>query len=75
MVLFYAANGQPDPAAYSGWFMPLFLSAYRQENRLDPAWLAELPHFMKLREIDCLPPFISASKMATILMIPGVRAT
>jgi Ser/Thr protein kinase RdoA (MazF antagonist) len=52
MVLFYAANGQPDPAAYTGWFMPLFLSAYRQENRLDPAWLAELPHFMKLREID-----------------------
>jgi amicoumacin kinase len=52
MVLFYVANGQPDPAAYTGWFMPLFLSAYRQENRLDPAWLAELPHFMKLREID-----------------------
>jgi amicoumacin kinase len=52
MVLFYAANGQPDPAAYTGWFMPLFLSAYRQENRLDPAWLTELPNFMKLREID-----------------------
>lgn len=52
MVLFYVSIGQPDPAAYSGWFMPLFLSAYRQENCLHPAWLAELPHFMKLREID-----------------------
>jgi amicoumacin kinase len=52
MVLFYVANGQPDPAAYSGWFMPLFLSAYREQNRLDPTWLTELPNFMKLREID-----------------------
>jgi amicoumacin kinase len=46
MVLFYVSNGQSEPAAYTGWFMPLFLSAYREENRLDPAWLAELPHFM-----------------------------
>jgi Ser/Thr protein kinase RdoA (MazF antagonist) len=52
MVLFYASLGEPDPAAYTSWFMPLFLSAYREENSLDPAWLAELPHFMKLREID-----------------------
>jgi Ser/Thr protein kinase RdoA (MazF antagonist) len=52
MVLFYVANGQPDPAEYTNWFMPLFLSAYQEQNRLDPAWLAELPHFMKLREID-----------------------
>jgi Ser/Thr protein kinase RdoA (MazF antagonist) len=52
MVLFYVSMGEPDPAAYTSWFMPLFLSAYRQENRLDPGWLPELPHFMKLREID-----------------------
>jgi len=52
MVLFYVSNDEPDPAAYTGWFMPLFLAAYRQENQLDPAWLAELPHYLKLREID-----------------------
>ena len=52
MVLFYTAMGEPDPAEYTGRFMPVFLSGYREENRLDPAWLAELPHFMKLREID-----------------------
>jgi Ser/Thr protein kinase RdoA (MazF antagonist) len=29
-----------------------FLNGYSQENRLDPSWLAEIPHFLKLREID-----------------------
>jgi len=52
MVLFYTSMGEPDPAAYTARFMPVFLSGYREENRLDPAWLMELPHFMKLREID-----------------------
>ena len=52
MVLFYTSIGEPDPAEYTGRFMPVFLSGYREENRLDPVWLPELPHFMKLREID-----------------------
>jgi Ser/Thr protein kinase RdoA (MazF antagonist) len=52
MVLFYTSIGEPDPVEYTARFMPVFLSGYRQENRLDPLWLAELPHFMKLREID-----------------------
>ncbi|OGO67799.1 MAG: hypothetical protein A2Z49_00430 [Chloroflexi bacterium RBG_19FT_COMBO_56_12] len=52
MVLFYTSIGEPDPAEYTERFMPVFLSGYREENRLNPAWLPELPHFMKLREID-----------------------
>lgn len=52
MVLFYTSMGEPDPAEFTGRFMPVFLSGYREENCLDPAWLSELPHFMKLREID-----------------------
>ena len=52
MVLFYTAMGEPDPAEFTGRFMPVFLSGYREENHLDPAWLPELPYFMKLREID-----------------------
>jgi Ser/Thr protein kinase RdoA (MazF antagonist) len=52
MVLFYTSIGEPDPAESTARFMPLFLSGYREENRLDPAWLSELPYFMKLREID-----------------------
>lgn len=52
MVLFYTANEEPDPAAHTAQFMPAFLAGYREENRLDPDWLSELPHFMKLREID-----------------------
>ena len=52
MVLFYTSIGESDPAEYTRRFMPVFLAGYREENRLDPAWLVELPHFMKLREID-----------------------
>lgn len=52
MVLFYTSIGEPDPAEYTARFMPIFLAGYREENRLDPRWLKELPHFMKLREID-----------------------
>ena len=52
MVLFYTSNGEADPAAFTARFMPPFLAGYREENRLDPVWLPQLPHFMKLREID-----------------------
>ena len=33
-------------------FMTHFLRGYRRRNRLDAVWLEELPHFLKLREID-----------------------
>ena len=52
MVLFYAAMFNEDITAFTDTFMRDFLLGYRQENRLDPVWLAELPHFLKLREID-----------------------
>lgn len=52
MVLFYTSIGELNLAEYSGRFMPVFLAGYCEENQLDPAWLRELPHFMKLREID-----------------------
>jgi len=53
MVLFYTAGwGGDDMPGFTGRFLPTFLQGYREHNRLDPHWLAELPHFMKLREID-----------------------
>lgn len=52
MVLFYAAMGAEDQAAYTQDFMRAFLHGYLQENSLDPIWLRELPYFLKLREID-----------------------
>ena len=51
MVLFYMMT-TPDVVAQTRAFLPSFLTGYRAEYRLDPAWLAELPHFLKLREID-----------------------
>ncbi len=52
IVLFYAANGEPDPVGFTAHFMSHFLRGYAQENRLDPGWLGVVPHFLKLREID-----------------------
>ncbi len=33
-------------------FWRRFMQGYRMENDLDPAWLREIPTFLKLREID-----------------------
>jgi amicoumacin kinase len=52
MALAYTSSWAEDPAEHTARFMPDFLTGYRGENRLDPRWLEELPHFMKLREID-----------------------
>jgi Ser/Thr protein kinase RdoA (MazF antagonist) len=53
MVLFYIAGwGGDDIPGFTSRFMPVFLQGYREFNRLDPGWLAELPKFLKLREID-----------------------
>ncbi|MCP4198367.1 MAG: phosphotransferase [Proteobacteria bacterium] len=52
MVVFYMLVGVKDAVAYTRAFLPLFLRGYTSQNSLDPAWLAELPTFLKLREID-----------------------
>ncbi len=52
IVLFYAVTGLEEPAAFAVTFMPHFLRGYRRENRLHPDWLAEMPYFLKLREIE-----------------------
>jgi Ser/Thr protein kinase RdoA (MazF antagonist) len=53
MVLFYIAGwGGDDIPGFTGRFMPVFFQGYREHNHLDPLWLKETPHFLKLREID-----------------------
>ena len=52
MVLFYISMWDQDTPAFTSRFMPPFLRGYGGENLLDPAWLGEIPHFLKLREID-----------------------
>jgi len=52
MVLFYAAMFEDHLGAFTASFMRDFLRGYSRENKLDPEWLAELPYFLKLREID-----------------------
>lgn len=52
LVLFYAAMGQEDQAAFVTQFMTGFLPGYFREHQLDPVWFKEIPNFLKLREID-----------------------
>jgi Ser/Thr protein kinase RdoA (MazF antagonist) len=52
MVVFYAVTNHEDPEGFAVRFWPHFWRGYCQENDLDPVWLAEMPAFFKLREID-----------------------
>ena len=53
MVVFYMlVPWVNDPEGFIREFMPRFWAGYRREYPLDPAWLAEIPYFLKLREVD-----------------------
>jgi Ser/Thr protein kinase RdoA (MazF antagonist) len=57
IVLFYISMdaeelGFPSAAAFTHEFLSHFLHGYRQAYRLDPAWLKEIPTFLKLRELE-----------------------
>ncbi len=52
MVLFYIAMGKRNNAEFAEHFLSHFMRGYREENALERWWLAELPWFMKLREIE-----------------------
>jgi Ser/Thr protein kinase RdoA (MazF antagonist) len=52
MVFFYGLMGHENDQEHIETFCRHFMTGYRRENELDPSWLAEIPHFLKLREID-----------------------
>jgi amicoumacin kinase len=52
MVVFYAITNRADMFEATREFIFPFLRGYYSENQLDPAWLKEIPYFLKLREID-----------------------
>lgn len=52
MVVFYAVTNRDDPEGTAARFWPHFWRGYCKENYLNPKWLAEMPAFFKLREID-----------------------
>jgi Ser/Thr protein kinase RdoA (MazF antagonist) len=55
MALFYALPhhcDSPEQSAFARQALEQLWSGYCQENTLDPAWLANIPAFLKLREID-----------------------
>ena len=52
IVLFYAAMWEKDRAAFTDVFMSHFLAGYTSECEIETDWLAKIPQFLKLREID-----------------------
>ena len=52
IALFYILIGEKDQSAFTHEFLAYFLEGYYQANQLEPKWLAEIPSFLKLREID-----------------------
>jgi len=60
MVIFYVSLQEKEPQAFMSRFLPVFLSAYARENRLDKRWLKEIPYFLKFREIDLFAAILFA---------------
>lgn len=52
IVLFYIVMDADDWGAFTREFMTHFLRGYRRVYSLDPIWLKEIPHFLKLRELE-----------------------
>ncbi len=52
IVLFYNIMGGNNNSEFAKMFITSFLRGYQQENAIDPVWLKEIPHFLKLREVD-----------------------
>ena len=55
IVLFYAVSGvsgDMNRESFARDFMQHFMPGYLEENHLDDAWLSQIPHFLKLRELD-----------------------
>jgi Ser/Thr protein kinase RdoA (MazF antagonist) len=57
IVLFYISMdaeelGFPNSASFTHEFLLHFLRGYRQSYALSPAWLKEIPVFLKLRELE-----------------------
>lgn len=52
MVLFYMVADAEQPVALAKQFMTHFLRGYRRACTLDDRWLQEIPHFLKIREIE-----------------------
>jgi len=52
IALFYAVTNVAEPENVGRTFWTRFRRGYEEENTLDPAWLEQVPDFLKLREID-----------------------
>ena len=52
IVLFYMVTNAENPEDIASEFLPPFLKGYSGENNLDRKWLAEIPAFLRMREID-----------------------
>lgn len=52
IALFYIVMDAEDWPAFTREFMTNFLRGYQRAHPFDPVWLQELPHFLKMREIE-----------------------
>jgi Ser/Thr protein kinase RdoA (MazF antagonist) len=52
VILFYIVQDAEDWRPFTAEFMSHFLHGYVRACPLDPAWLKEIPNFLKIREIE-----------------------
>ncbi len=47
-------------------FFTNFMKGYMEENRLDPKWLQEIPHFLRFREVDLYMAILRSGELAEL---------
>ena len=58
VLVLYGAEAEEEQQAFTKRFMRCYLAGYRSENALLEDWLAQIPRFLKLKEICVYAPLI-----------------
>jgi len=52
IALFYWVFWEEDPGSVTGYFLRHLIAGYREETSFESHWVKEIPHFMRIRELD-----------------------
>ena len=59
VLVLYHASTKAESQVFARQFMQHYLAGYRSENSLDPFWLGQIQHFLKLKELCIYAPLIA----------------
>ncbi len=63
VLVLYNAPTETEKQAFARSFMHHYLCGYREKNELDPFWQAQIPQFLKLKELCVYAPLIGHAEI------------